>query len=38
MKRRIKLPDVCAGLNVQYRTPFQMLSRERARFVLGEKR
>lgn len=37
-KRRIKLPDVCAGLNVQYRTPFQMLSRERARFVLGEKR
>ncbi len=37
-KRRIKLPDVCAGLNVQCRTPFQMLSRERARFVLGDRR
>ena len=37
-KRRIKLPDVCAGLNVQCRTPFQMLSRERAMFVLGDRR
>ena len=37
-KRRIKLPDVCAGLNVQCRTPFQMLSRERALFVLGGRR
>lgn len=37
-KRRIKLPDVCAGLNVQWRTTFQMLSRERALFVLGDRR
>ena len=37
-KRRIKLPDICAGLNVQCRTPFQMLSRERAMFVLGDRR
>ena len=34
-KRRIKLPDVCHGIDVKYRTPFQMLRNERARFILG---
>ena len=34
-KRRIKIPDVCAGLGVACLTPFEMLRRERARFVLG---
>ena len=34
-KKRIKIPDVCIGLGVKCMTPFQMLRRERARFVLG---
>ena len=33
--RRIKIPNVCVGLGVQYVNPFEMLRRERARFVLG---
>lgn len=31
---RVKIPNVCLGLNVPYLTPFEMLRRERARFVL----
>lgn len=34
-KRRIKIPDACIGVGVNFMTPFQMLRRERARFVLG---
>lgn len=34
-KKRVKIPDVCAGLGVACPTPFEMLRRERARFVLG---
>lgn len=34
----IKIPNVCIGVNVKHVTPFEMLRRERARFVLGEKR
>lgn len=34
--KRIKIPNVCAGLGVRFTTPFEMLRRERARFVLGE--
>lgn len=34
-KRRIKIPDACIGLGVKCMTPFEMLRRERARFVLG---
>jgi len=34
-KRRIKIPNVCAGLDVKFMTPYEMLRRERARFVLG---
>ncbi len=35
--RKIKIPDACLGLGVKCMTPFQMLRRERARFVLGGK-
>ncbi len=33
--RRVKIPNVCIGLNVHYVNPYEMLRRERARFVLG---
>ena len=33
--KRIKIPDACIGLHVKCMTPFEMLRRERARFVLG---
>lgn len=35
--KRIKIPNVCAGLNIKCMTPYEMLRRERARFVLGGK-
>jgi len=33
--KRIKIPDACIGLGVKCMTPYEMLRRERARFVLG---
>jgi hypothetical protein len=33
--RRIKIPNACVGLNVNFMTPYQMLRHERARFILG---
>jgi hypothetical protein len=33
--RKIKIPDVCIGLGIKCMTPFEMLRRERARFVLA---
>ena len=33
--RRIKIPDACLGVGVKVMTPFEMLRRERARFILG---
>ncbi len=33
--RRIKIPDACIGLRIRCVTPFEMLRRERARFILG---
>jgi hypothetical protein len=33
--KRIKIPNVCIGLGVRFMTPYEMLRRERARFVLG---
>ena len=33
--RKIKIPDACIGFGIKYMTPYQMLRRERARFVLG---
>ena len=35
--KRIKIPNVCVGLNVRFMTPYEMLRRERARFVLGSR-
>lgn len=34
-QRKIKIPDACIGLGIKCMTPFEMLRRERARFVLG---
>lgn len=33
--RKIKIPNACVGLNFRHITPYEMLRRERARFVLG---
>jgi hypothetical protein len=33
--KRVKIPNVCIGLAVKVMTPYEMLRRERARFVLG---
>ena len=33
--RRIKIPDACIGLGIKCMNPYEMLRRERARFVLG---
>jgi hypothetical protein len=33
--RRVKIPNVCVGLDLRFMTPYQMLRTERARFVLG---
>lgn len=32
---RVKIPNVCIGVGVKHMTPFEMLRRERARFVLA---
>lgn len=34
-RKRVKIPNVCIGLNVTCITPFEMLRREHARFILG---
>jgi hypothetical protein len=34
-RKRIKVPDACIGVGVQFMTPFSMLRREQARFVLA---
>lgn len=33
--RKIKIPNACVGMNVNFMTPYQMLRSEHARFVLG---
>lgn len=33
--KRIKIPNICIGLGIRSMTPYEMLRRERARFVLG---
>jgi len=33
--KKIKIPNVCAGLNLRFMTPYEMLRREQARFILG---
>ncbi len=36
--RKVKIPNVCIGLKVKVMTPYEMLRRERARFVLGRRK
>lgn len=36
--RQVKIPNVCIGLKVKHKTPFEMLRLEKARFVLDGKR
>lgn len=36
-KKKIKIPDVCINMGVRFMTPFTMLRKERARFVLKRK-
>jgi transcriptional regulator with XRE-family HTH domain len=33
--KKVKIPEPCIGLGIKCMTPFEMLRRERARFVLG---
>jgi hypothetical protein len=33
--KRIKIPNACIGVGLKVMTPYEMLRRERARFVLG---
>jgi hypothetical protein len=33
--KKIKIPNVCIGLNIKSITPYEMLRIERARFILG---
>jgi len=35
--KKIKIPNVCIGLSVKCMTPYEMLRRERARFILGPR-
>jgi hypothetical protein len=35
--KRIKIPEVCIGLNVKFMSPYEMLRHERARFILEKK-
>jgi len=35
--RKIKIPDVCIGIRIKCMSPYEMLRRERARFVLGRE-
>jgi hypothetical protein len=35
--KRIKIPNACLGLGIKCMTPFEMLRREGARFVLGQR-
>lgn len=34
--RKVKIPNVCIGLSISFMTPFEMLRKEKARFVLGK--
>jgi len=33
--KRVKIPNVCIGMGVKFMTPYEMLRKERARFVLS---
>ena len=35
--KRIKIPNVCIGLELRFMTPYEMLRREKAKFILETK-
>ena len=35
--KKVKIPNACIGLEIKCVTPYEMLRRERARFILGPK-
>lgn len=35
--KRVKIPNVCIGMNIKCITPYEMLRREKARFILGPR-
>ena len=37
-KKKVKIPNACIGLGIKHMTPYEMLRREGARFVLEEQR
>jgi hypothetical protein len=36
-RRIIKIPNACIGLGIRYMNPYEMLRRERARFILARR-
>ena len=36
-RRKIKIPNVCIGLGICHVTPYEMLRREKAKFVLERR-
>lgn len=36
--KRIKIPNACMGVGIRHMSPFEMLRREKARFILGRSR
>lgn len=37
-RKRIKIPNACIGLGLRFMTPYEMLRKERARFILDHLR
>ena len=35
--KKIKIPNACIGLGIKFMSPYEMLRREKARFVLGRR-
>lgn len=35
--RKVKIPNVCIGLGIRCMTPYELLRKERARFILGKR-
>ncbi|GAB6082938.1 DUF4411 family protein [Desulfuromonas carbonis] len=35
--KRVKIPNVCIGMDIKCITPYEMLRREKARFILGPR-
>jgi hypothetical protein len=35
--KKIKIPNACVGLGIKFMSPYEMLRREKARFILGKR-